>query len=293
MKPATIFISAALIVVITAFAAIRIIIPTTHQNIETKKTSAFDRITKTNTIRCGYVVYSPYLVKDANTGKLSGIFYDLTEKIGQLLKLKIEWTQETTFATYAEDMRTGRYDMYCAGLWPEANRSRFSEFSKPVNYAAMGLYVRADDTRFDNNIALLNNKAYRLATLDGEMADIVAKEDFPNAQTESHTHNTDVSQLVMDVVTHKADAVAIEKSVAEGYNAKNPGTLKNLTADKPIRIFPNTWAVARGNSEVIDMLNVALEEMQNTGAIDKIIRKYDPGMTYFYPVAAPYQAVVK
>jgi ABC-type amino acid transport substrate-binding protein len=66
---------------------------------EEGKESAFDRILRTQTIRCGYVVYPPSIIKDPNTGRLSGIFYDITEKMGERLNLKIEWTEEVVFPT--------------------------------------------------------------------------------------------------------------------------------------------------------------------------------------------------
>lgn len=289
MKPVTLILSAVVIASVASYATVKLITPANTQHVERHPAiSLLERINTTNTIRCGYVAYPPYLIKDPNTGVLSGIFYELTEKMGQLMSLKIDWAYETTFATYIEDMKAGRYDVYCGGLWPEASRARFTEFTMPVNYAAMGLYVRADDARFDNNIELLNNKQYRLATLDGEMAAVVAKEDFPKAQVISHAHTSDLSALITDVVTQKADAVAIERSVAETYIRNNPNSLKNLTEQKPIRIFANTWAVLRGNHDVVSMLDTTLEEMVNTGAVDRIISTYDPGMVNFYPLAKPY-----
>lgn len=290
MKPATTLISAALIAIIVSYATVHLTSPkTVSSESAAKPDTLLDKINKTNIIRCGYVAYPPYLGKDPNTGKMSGIFYDLTEKMGQLLNVKIEWAYETTFATYVEDMKAGRYDVFCSGLWPEANRSRYVAFSIPVNYAGMGLYVRADDNRFDSNIELLNNKDYRLATLDGEMAATVTSEDFPKAQVSSHPHNSDLSVLITDIMTHKADAAAIDRSAAEAYIQNNPGSLKNLTAERPIRIFGNTWATLRGNEVVIDVINAALEEMVNTGAVDKILSTYDPGMVNFYPLAKPYE----
>ncbi|HEY1096837.1 MAG TPA: transporter substrate-binding domain-containing protein, partial [Alphaproteobacteria bacterium] len=282
-----------IVAVIAALLVFKFIPPKNVQNQVAAKESVYEKVVRTNTLRCGYVTYAPYLVKDPNTGKMSGIFYDLTEKMGELLNLKIEWTHETTFGTFVEDMKSGRYDVYCGGLWAEVSKSRFLEYTRPVNYVGLGVYVRIDDTRFDNGVEILNDKNYKFATLDGEMSDFVAKQDFPDAHVVSHTHNTDASQLVLDVVTKKADAVIIERAVANEYEKKNPGSLKNLMENRPIRLFGNTWAALRGSPDLVNMMDMALEEMTNSGAVDKTISQYDPGMTNFYPIALPFQSPSK
>jgi ABC-type amino acid transport substrate-binding protein len=288
MKPATTLFSAALIAILSSYTVVKITAPQNSVTVAEKKESVTERIERTGVIRCGYVAYAPYLIKDANSGKLSGIFYDITEKMGKLLNLKIEWTQETSFATYIQDMKSGRYDVYCAGLWPEAARAREITFTRPVNYVALGVYVRADDTRFDSDVTLLNTNDHMFSTMDGEMSDFVVKEDFPQAHVLSHSHNVDVTQLIMDVVTKKSDAVIIEKAVAEEFLKKNPGTLKNVTAERPIRFFGNTWATPVGNPDLVARMNTTLEEMVNTGFVDKVIKKYDPEGINFYPMALPF-----
>src|ERR1700722_20209029 len=58
------------------------------------KESAYDRVMRTQTIRCGYVLRTPLLVKDPNTAQLSGLFYEYVENLGKALHLKIEWSEE-------------------------------------------------------------------------------------------------------------------------------------------------------------------------------------------------------
>jgi len=55
-----------------------------------EKESAFDRVMRTKTLRCGYTIYPPFFSKDPNTGEFSGLFHDFTEQIGKELGIKIE-----------------------------------------------------------------------------------------------------------------------------------------------------------------------------------------------------------
>lgn len=290
MKPATTILVAALVAIGASYATVKAVSPQSSDSASaSKRETATQRIDRTGTIRCGYVAWPPYIIKDANTGQLSGIFYDLTEDIAKVLNLKVEWTTETSFGTMIEDMKTSRFDVYCGGNWPEASKSRHIDFTNPAAYVALGVYVRADDTRFDTDMYALNNKDYKFATQDGEMSATVVHSDFPEAAVVSHTQTTDFNQLIMDVVSKKADAVVTEKAIIERYMKANPGTLKNVATKRPVRLFGVTWSMLKGNEGLLSSFNTTINELDYTGVIERDIRKYDPTMSGFYPVALPFR----
>src|SRR5687768_13014071 len=72
--------------------------------------SVFAKILNTRTIRCSYLIYSPYFRKDPNTGRLSGIFHDVMEEIGKNAGLKIEWVEQVGYENIFPGLKAGRYD---------------------------------------------------------------------------------------------------------------------------------------------------------------------------------------
>ena len=56
--------------------------------------SVYDRVQKTNTIRCGYSTWDPLFYIDPKTGEKHGIFHDLMEEAGKRLDIKIVWAEE-------------------------------------------------------------------------------------------------------------------------------------------------------------------------------------------------------
>jgi carboxyl-terminal processing protease len=102
-------------------------------------------------IRVGYLVYPPSIIKDPNTGELSGIFYEAIEEVGSNLNLEINWIEEVTVGTMLEGLRVGRYDIVGSGIWPNAARARHADFSIPLYYSAIGVYVRSGDDRFSDD----------------------------------------------------------------------------------------------------------------------------------------------
>jgi polar amino acid transport system substrate-binding protein len=255
-----------------------------------KEESVYDRVMRTGTIRCAYASYPPFLSKDPNTGELSGIFYDLMEKLGSALDLKIDWTEEVPWATIIEGLETNRYDAFCADMWANASRARVIDFSIPFAYTPLNAYVRSDDSRFDSDLTAINQPDIRISTMDGEMGDIVARHQFPNAQRVPIPQNGGYSDLLLNVTSGKADIVFAEAGAVQQFSVENPGKLKNITPNHPIDLFPNVIAFRRGQSEFKAMLDTSMQQLINSGQIDELLKKYETTPGNYYRVAYPYRA---
>jgi polar amino acid transport system substrate-binding protein len=251
--------------------------------------SAYQRILRTGKIRCGYVVYPPGLMKDANTGKLSGIFVDATNAAAANMGLRADWTEEVGWGSMIEGLRANRYDAICSPVWANSTRGKQADFSVPLFYSGIGAYVRVDDHRFDADLTKLNASGVTVATVDGEMSSIIAHQDFTKARQDSFPQLADVSQLLLEITSKKADVTFVEPFIAELFLKAHPGTLRNLAADHPLRIFPNTMMFGKDEPALKSMMDTALMELINAGAIDKLIRGYAPSVSAFYPLAFPYR----
>jgi ABC-type amino acid transport substrate-binding protein len=240
-----------------------------------QKETAYDHVMRTGKLRCGYFEFAPNLVKDPATGKMSGIFADLMDEIGRLQNLKIEWTEEAGMTNLLESLRDQRIDAVCCGPWPNALRAERAEFSQPVFYNALGVFARAGDTRFDNNLPALDDPSVRIAVIDGEMADQIAAVDFPRAQKVALPALSDFSQVLLTVATGKADVTIAATHEALEFEAHNPGTLREVVAKRPIRTFPNVLFFAKGEFMLASMLDAAIDEVYDNGHLDDIISKYE------------------
>ncbi|MCB9988074.1 MAG: transporter substrate-binding domain-containing protein [Rhodospirillales bacterium] len=246
-----------------------------------EKESTYERVMRTGTIRCGYILLPPEMIKDVNTGEFSGLSYDIMTEIGRRLDLKIDWAEEVNFQTLAEGLKTGRYDAVCFSLYRYTQQAKFVNYTTPLFFSETGVFVRADDTRFDDYTAKINDPATKISVIDGEMSQFIAAEEFPEAQTLSMPQLTDLSQMLVNVETKKADVAFINLLVADHYLKNNPGKLKNLAAYDPIRVFSHGFVYPKGEYDLGKMLDVAIEEMHDHGFIDKVLNKYDPeGRTY-------------
>lgn len=253
------------------------------------KDGLHDRVMQAGKIRCGYFIFPPYCMKDPNTGKLSGIFVEALTEAARNLNLSLDWTEEVGYGTMIEGLKSNRYDIVPTGVWPNANRARYADFSIPLFYSGVGVYARSGDNRFTNkNIKDIDSDQITISTIDGTVQDLMAKKNFPHAHILSHPDSSEASQILLDVVHKKADVTFIEPGLVGLFLKNNPCTLKCITGRKPIGVVGNTMMFKIGEPSFKSMLNTALSELVQTGYINKLLDKYEPIQGAYYRVASPY-----
>ncbi len=252
--------------------------------------SLYDRVIRTGKIRCSYFIYNPSCVKDPVTGKLSGIGVEALELVAKKLGLTVEYVEEVGLETLIEGLKTRRYDMCATPIVANVSRAKVINFSKPLFYQPYFAYVRRGDGRFKGNLGSINAKDITISTIDGGTAQAIAEDDFPQARLFSLPEMTEFSQILLNVSTRKADVTFAEPVLVERYLRNNPGSVVNVDTSKPIRMFPTGWAFDRGEFEFKEMLDTVLEEVINSGAMERILTKYKIAPDVYYRVAPPYQS---
>jgi polar amino acid transport system substrate-binding protein len=255
--------------------------------------SGVDSITKLESvkasgkIRCGYVPYPPGLIKDPNSGEISGIFPEVLELAAENIGLKIEWVEEVGWGTMVEGLVGNRYDMIGSPVWPTSQRVTVADFTQPIFYSGAEAYVRVNDNRFDEDLGMLNDPKFKIAITDGEATEGIAKQDFPKAGVFSLPQLSDISQLLLSVADGKADVTFVEPQIAFDFMQKNPEKIKRARPGKPLRLYPNTMMVRQSDDDFRRALNLAIAELENSGVVDQILAKYEAFPGAFYRNAAP------
>lgn len=253
------------------------------------KSSVYDKVVNSGTIRACYVVYPPASIKDPNTGELSGVFVETLNKAAENMGLKVDWSTEVGWGEMIEALNSSKCDIIGSPAWSNSTRGKSAEFSQPVYYSAINAYVRASDNRFNGDITLANNASYKLATVDGETSQVIASRQFPKAQTLQLPQLTDVSQMLLNVVDGKADMAFLEPTVANLYIKNNPGKIKNVSVVKPVVVYGNVMLIKKGEFTFKSAIDNAIIELLNNGYVDGVINNYEkdyPGG--FYRVSVPY-----
>lgn len=248
----------------------------------------YERVMRTQTLRAGYITYPPALMRDSS-GKMTGIFVETLEKAAENLGLKVEWTEEVGWGSQIEGLESDRYDIIGSPVWANPTRGKLTTLSRPVYYSGIGVYVRQSEKRFSTSLAAINDPKVRIATIDGETGDLIARTQFPKAQRVSLPQNADISQLFLEVSGNKADVLFAEPYYAYKFLESNPNSIKNIAADHPIRLLGNVYMVKKNEQQLKQALDVAIEDLLNSGYVDGLLDKYEPFKNTFYRVALPYR----
>lgn len=241
-----------------------------------------DRVLEAGVLRLGYIVYPPLIYKDAATGNLSGISYEIVERVAQKLNIKTEWVEEVTWATAIEGLKAGRYDMVGTQMWPNTARAREAAFSIPSFYSVIYPYVKTGSPWQSVDMAKLNTPDVTISALEGEMSQFISQEDYPQAKVLMLPQLSSYSEIFLNIVNNKADITFVEPSTARDFLKTNPDSLVRVDSP-PLRTFGNTFAFKRGERAMVDMWNVSLEELLNNGSIKDVLLKYDSQDDYTLP----------
>lgn len=255
------------------------------------KLSSYDRIKKTGVIRCGYLIYAPYITQDPNTGKLGGVTVDMMEAIGKELGYKIEWTEEVSMTTAFEAMDTGRYDMACIPFWLTGQRIKVSAPTRPLYYDGGFAVVRQDDNRFDKDTYnRINSDDIKISIQEGNAFRTFIDKDFPKAKVTEQMALTDPLLQLQDVMAKKADVAFAEMSLYKVFEKNNPGVLKLATTD-PFVVMPAALWVPVDDFKLKALLDNTIEILQSNGTFASILKSYG-GREMFSYVQKPYQPVI-
>jgi len=252
--------------------------------------SAYERVMRTGVLRCGYGLWEPSVMRDPNTGQFSGIIYDFMQEVGKALNLKIEYTLEMPWDSVGLALKSGKIDAHCAGIWATPPRGRVMAFSDPLFFSPTVAFARADDNRFDNNLARINQPDVTIALSDDDITTEVYKMDYPQAKKWDLPQMAPPEELLLAIANNKADVTCNAPPRLHSFEKGYPGKIKIIPAAKPLRIFPDTIAVNIDEEQLLHVLNTAIDQQIDSGTMDKIVAKYKDkfDVSFVVPVNRPY-----
>jgi len=254
----------------------------------TAQESTFDRIARTNTLRCGYAIATPWMMVDPKTNQLTGVDLDVTNALAEKIGVKVEWVEETGWGVAEQGLIGGRYDMLCGSVCVDPKRDRAATFSTPFLSIPLLAVVRSDDHRFDGDISKINTHDVRIGVKNGHVFEYTANERFPAAQKVYANDISDDTEFLEMLKDNKIDIAFTGQSTLDDYTAKNPGVARSLS--EPVRFCEGAFLLPAGDERLKHMVDDAVMELNSNGRLNDLIGKYvklDP--RYVRLPALPYE----
>lgn len=234
--------------------------------------TSFERVIRTGTIRCGYGVWYPQMIKDARTGQLSGYDYDVVNELGKFLKLKVEWVEEINWGVAEEGLSTGRYDVACGSFWAFPSRAKAAVFSTPFVYHPLYAVVRSSLGGRLDGYAWLNDPRYRFTYIAGTVGELIADTKFPKAKRLDTLALSTDGDAMMSVAMGKADFTFSNWTTVMRYMEQNPGKVEVIPL--ALEITNGALLLPGDDPRMKFMMDKAIAYLVDSGFVAKTMARY-------------------
>lgn len=273
------------ILIIAVSIALSVVVTTTffsgskNPRIEQKDT-AYERVIRTNTLRCGFGSWEPGIIRNPRTNEMEGLFVEMLSEIAKIAKLNIEWTQEVDWGQISVALQSQKVDAFCAGMAADAVRAKKIAYTKPLSFWRFDAIVRADDKRFPENTVLsiddFNKSAFKTSYTEGDVLETIKQTELPLTQGIPLPPLGTPADNLANVLTGKTDFVVFPRVMLQNYKKTNPdGNLRFVELKTPLRLYGNVLAVDIHEQELRSFLDAAITEFVQSGSYKRIMEKYN------------------
>lgn len=215
--------------------------------------------------------FPPFEYSDEATGEIVGFDVDLIKAIAEAAGIKVE-IQSLGFDGLIPALQSGNIDIVIAGMTVTPERAAAVDFGPTYWDAYLQIAVASDNEEIKSVDDL---KGKTVGVQIGTTGALKAGElKSQGLIKEVKTYNT-VDVVFLELMNGAIDAVINDLPVTEVYMSRNPGKVK-LTGE-PFEGEEYAYAVAKGNTELLNKLNAGLEEVKASGKFDELVMKYFGG----------------
>ncbi len=207
--------------------------------------------------------WKPFEFVNDQTNELEGFDIDLMNAIAVKANLDIEYVNVAWDALLA-GMAQGTYDCAISSITITEDRSKAMLFSAPYFEAGQIITVLKSNTTITGKANLSGLVGAQLGTTGAMEVEKISGCTLKNYD--------DIGLAFQDLMNGQIVAVVCDNPVAMGYVGQNPNTLKivgTVFTDENYGI-----AVAKGKTELLAKLNVALQELIDEGFITQLAVKW-------------------
>ena len=237
--------------------------------------------------------FPPYEFKEGDSFK--GIDVEIATAIAEKLGMELV-IEDVAFGSVLSGVAEGKYDMGMAGITVTEDRKKTMDFSNTYATGIQVIIVNDGSTiaslddifNFDENGDPVSQKNpdMKVGVQENTTGDIYSSSAISgwgfNDLNEDESVKVDRviryktgAEAVSALKSGKVDCVIIDNEPAKSFVAANEG-IHILEGENEYAVEDYAICVKKGNTELLNKINKALDELKADGTIDKIIEKYIP-----------------
>ena len=206
--------------------------------------------------------FPPYeMTTDA--GEFEGIDIETAQAIADKLGLELQ-IDDMDFDAALLSVQQGKADIVMAGVTVTDERQNVMDFTDSYATGIQSIIVKED-----SDIACVDDLAgKKIGTQRGTTGYLYCSDDFGDENVVAYDNGLTAVQMLNN---GQVDCVVIDNAPAKEFIAANPG-LKLLDTAYVEESY--AIGVGKGNTELKDAINTALEELKADGTLQAIVDKY-------------------
>ena len=206
--------------------------------------------------------FPPYEMT-TDSGEFEGIDIETAQAIADKLGLELQ-IDDMDFDAALLAVQQGKSDMVMAGVTVTDERQNVMDFTDSYATGIQPIIVKED-----SDIASVDDLAgKKIGTQRGTTGYLYCSDDFGDENVVAYDDGLTAVQMLNN---GQVDCVVIDNAPAKEFIAANPG-LKLL--DTAYVEEDYAIGVGKGNTELKDAINTALEELKADGTLQAIVDKY-------------------
>ena len=206
--------------------------------------------------------FPPYEMT-TDSGEFEGIDIETAQAIADKLGLELQ-IDDMDFDAALLAVQQGKADMVMAGVTVTDERQNVMDFTDSYATGIQSIIVKED-----SDIASVDDLAgKKIGTQRGTTGYLYCSDDFGDENVVAYDDGLTAVQMLNN---GQVDCVVIDNAPAKEFIAANPG-LKLLDTAYVEESY--AIGVGKGNAELKDAINTALEELKADGTLQAIVDKY-------------------
>ncbi|ENH96512.1 amino acid ABC transporter extracellular binding protein [Gracilibacillus halophilus YIM-C55.5] len=233
-------------------------------NSESSDESLYSQIQENGVITVGTEgTYAPFTFHNEED-ELTGYDVEVMREVANRLDLDVEF-RETQWDSMLAGLNNERFDVVANQVGIREDRLEKYDFSEPYTYTGAVIVVPAD-----------NNDITSFADLEGKTSAQSLTSNFEEIATENGAEIVGVEGLAQSIENIKQGRVDVtvndRLAVLEYMNEKGDDSIKIATQQD--NVSRTAFAFRKGNEELVEAVNGALNEMREDGTLAKISKEW-------------------
>jgi ABC-type amino acid transport substrate-binding protein len=244
------------------------------------------KVIKAKQINMAVVIYPPLTLKQG--GELAGTFIEAAKWLAKQMDVQVNYV-EAEFGTFIAAIQSGRADIALAGSFATVPRAMAVDFTKNVMWFGSSALVRQADVKKWKTIEDADQPNVRFIQAEGTAIHKQLVQMVKKGKVITTAPGTSPANQALEVLSNRADVYVEDDWLIKKNVEQHKGRLAEMPAytDKPWNLNAVSWAVAKGQTSMLNVLNVAIDRLTDNNMFQQWDEKY--GAHWLYRKETYYQ----